>query len=225
MAARRIGRMAHNAQSADADDDAAMLRELMQEARTQAPLRPGEQDRLLRQAADGDQSSQERLVAVFLPTVVRLAAARSEEGLSVTDLVQEGSIGFIEAVRDFAASGEPDFARYAEARISAQLSVAIEEEAASVRDAQLLVQAAEDYDRTEMLLRRELHRAPTHAEIAQKLEWDLERTRFVGEVVADARRRHDEELLAYIDPEAIEVDDESGEAGGADGGAIDPSLN
>jgi RNA polymerase sigma factor (sigma-70 family) len=216
--------MAHQAQPGGTDSDAAVLRELMREARARGSLRPGEQDRLLRLAARGDQDSQDRLVAAYLPTVVRLAAARSEEGLSVTDLVQEGSIGFIEAVRDFAASGAPDFASYAEARISAQLSLAIEEEAASVRDAQLLVQAAEDYDRTEMLLRRELHRAPTDAELAQKLEWDVERTRYIAGVVAEARRRHDEELLAYIDPEAIDLDDAAG-TDDAVGGEIDPSLN
>ena len=224
MGARRIGRMAHPAQSGDEeeDHDAAALRDLIREAQSQRPLQPGEQDALLSQAADGDQPSQDRLVAAYLPTVVRLAAARSDEGLSVPDLVQEGSIGFIEAIRDFATSGEPDFATYAEARIAAQLSLAIDEEAASVRDAQLLVQAAEDYDRTEMVLRRELHRPPTENELAQKLEWTVERTRYVAEVVTDARRRHDEELLAYIDPEAIDPDgDEDGDATAP----VDPSLN
>jgi RNA polymerase sigma factor (sigma-70 family) len=206
----------------DADMDAAALRELIREAQSQRPLGPGEQNALLRDAADGDQPSRDRLVAAYLPTVVRLAAARSEEGLSVPDLVQEGTIGFIEAVRDFGDSGEADFGAYAEARISAQLSLAIDEEASSVRDAQLLVAAAEDYDRTEMLLRRELHRAPSESEIAQKLEWTVERTHYVAEVVAEARRRHDEELLAYIDPEAMELDGED-EDGGS--GGIDPSLN
>lgn len=214
--------MAEHAHSADdAADDAAALRELIREAQSQRPLKPGEEDQLLRQAADGDKDSQDRLVAAYLPTVVRLAAARSEEGLSVTDLVQEGSIGFIEAVRDFAGSGETNFSAFAEARISAQLTSAIDSEASSVRDAQLLVAAAEDYDRTEMVLRRELHRAPTEKEIAEKLEWTIERTRYVGEVVGDARRRHDEELLAYIDPEALELDGDDDD----DGGEIDPSLN
>jgi RNA polymerase sigma factor (sigma-70 family) len=190
------------------DDDAEVLRELIREAKSRRPLQPGEQDQLLRQAADGDQTSQDRLVAAYLPTVVRLAAARSEEGLSVPDLVQEGSIGFIEAMRTFEASGETDFAAFAEARISAQLTIAIEAEASAVRDEQLLVAAAEDYDRTEIVLRRELHREPTEKELAEKLEWTVDRTRYVAQVVAEARKRHDEELLAFIDPEAIDLDDE-----------------
>lgn len=154
-----------------------------------------------------------------MPTVVRMATARGEQGLPVGDLVQEGSIGLIEAIRAFGSSGESDFKRFAEARIAAQLTIAIDAEAAAVREAQQLVAACEDYDRVETLLRRELHREPTEAELARKLEWTTERTRYVAQAVADARRRHDEELLAYIDPEAIDLD-------GADGPApVDPSLN
>ena len=35
----------------------------------------------------------------------------------------------------------------------------------------------------------------------------MDRTRYVAKVVADARRRHDEELLAFIDPDAVDLDD------------------
>jgi RNA polymerase sigma factor (sigma-70 family) len=191
----------------DDDDDAEILRELIREAKSLPPLQPGEEGRLLRRAAGGDDSSQERLIAAYLPTVVRLAAARSDEGLSVPDLVQEGSIGFIEAMRTFEASGESDFTAFAEARIAAQLADAIETEVSAVRDEKLLITAAEDYDRTELLLSRLLHRVPTEAELAEKLEWTVERTRYVAQVVAVARKRHDEELLAFIDPAEIDFDD------------------
>ena len=182
-------------------------------------LDAAEQDELLRRAGGGDKASQERLVEAFLPTVVRMATARGEHGVPIGDLVQEGSIGLIQAIQTFAGSGESDFRRFAEAHIEAQLTTAIDAEAAAVRDAQLLVTACEDYDRVEMLLRRQLHREPTEAEMADKLEWTAERTRHVAQVVAEARRRHDEELLAYIDPEDIDLDVADGPA------PIDPSLN
>ena len=51
-----------------------------------------------------------------------------------------------------------------------------------------------------MVLRRELNREPTESELAEKLEWTVERTRYVAQVVADARRRYDEEMLQFIDP-------------------------
>ena len=181
-------------------------------------LDAAEQEELLRRAAMGDKASQERLAEAFLPIVARMAAARAEQGLPVGDLEQEGCIGLIEAIRTFEASGEPDFRRFAEAHIAAQLATAIEAEAAAVHEAQQLVIAAEDYDRVEIVLRRELHRAPTEVEMARKLEWTVERTRYVAQVVNEARRRHDEELLAYIDPEAVVIEGEV-EA------EIDPSLN
>ena len=88
------------------------------------------------------------------------------------------------------------------------MDAAIEAEAAAVRDAHLLVNAATDYERTEILMRRELGHSPTVPELAEKLEWSVDRTRYVAQVVAEARRRHDAELLDFIDPDAIEIDDQ-----------------
>jgi RNA polymerase sigma factor (sigma-70 family) len=186
------------------------MRDLMREVEATRPFGEGEQQRLLERATLGDRASQERLVAAHLGLVIRLAAEREDRGLSVPDLVQEGSIGLVEAVRSFASSGENDFATYAEQQIDAQMEKAIATETAAIRDAQLLVTAATDYEHTELVLRRELLREPTESELAEKLEWTLERTRYVAHVVADARRRHDEELLEFIDPAAIDFDDDDG---------------
>jgi DNA-directed RNA polymerase sigma subunit (sigma70/sigma32) len=95
------------------------------------------------------------------------------------------------------------------------MDAALAEEAASVRDAELLIAAATDFERTQMVMRVELLRDPTQEELAEKLEWTVERTRYVAQVVADARRRHDEELLQFIDPELIDLDadDERAEFG------------
>ena len=181
-----------------------------------------EQEELLRRAGGGDKASQDVLVEAFMPTVFRMASARTDQGLPLGDLVQEGSIGLIQAIREFSASGEADFRRFAEAHIAAQLASAIDAERAAVQEAQQLVTACEDYDRVEMLLRRELHRAPSELEMARKLEWTVDRTRYVAQVVTDARRRRDEELLAYIDPEALVVERDEGVDGPP---AIDPTLN
>lgn len=190
------------------DSDAETVRDLKRQAEATRPLRPHEQELLLERGGLGDKASQERLVEVNLGLVIRLAAARSEQGLSVPDLVQEGSIGLVEAIRSFADSGERDFGAFAEHEIEAQMDRALAVEAAAVRDAELLVTAASDYEHTELVLRRELHRESTEGELAEKLEWTVERTRYVAHVVADARRRHDEDLLEFIDPAAIDFDDD-----------------
>jgi DNA-directed RNA polymerase sigma subunit (sigma70/sigma32) len=190
------------------DSDAAALRDLIQEIQAARPLSPAEEKVLFERAGIGDKTSQDRLVAAHLNLVIRLAAARGRQPLSVPDLVQEGSIGLVEAVRSFASSGDVDFPEFAARLINGKIDAAIDAEAACVRDAELLVAAATDYERTDHLMRRELGRGATEAELAEKLEWTLERTRYVAHVVADARRGHDEELLAFIDPAAIDFDDD-----------------
>lgn len=170
-------------------------------------LSESEQKQLLEEAARGQRLSQDRLVAANMPMVLRQADARTGRGLSLSDLVQEGSLGLVEAVQSFATSGETDFGRFVEHRVGEQMDAAIAAEASAVHDAELLVAAASDYERVEVHLRHELRREPTHPEIAQKLEWTMERTQYVAQIVNEARRRHDEELLAFIDPDAVDLDD------------------
>jgi DNA-directed RNA polymerase sigma subunit (sigma70/sigma32) len=187
-------------------DDAAALRELVREARLNGPVSAGELRLLLERSAIGDRASEDRLVAAHLNMVIRLATEREERGLSLSDLVQEGSIGLVEAVRSFRVGSELDFSQFAEEQVGVYMDAAIATEAAAARDAQLLVTAATDYERTEVTMRHELHREPTVVELAEQLEWTVDRTRYVAQVVADARRRHDEGLLAFIDPALAEVD-------------------
>lgn len=191
--------------------DEALLRDLRRNARSQGPVQPADEERLLRQSALGDRSSEDRLVAANMTMVIRLATERGEQGLSVLDLVQEGAIGLVQAVRSFSTSGETSFAGYAERRVVEQMDSAIAAEAAAVRDAELLVAAATDYERAQLVLRRVLEREPVPAEIAEKLEWTVDRTLYVAQVVAEARRRHDEEMLAFIDPESLDFDTDDDE--------------
>jgi RNA polymerase primary sigma factor len=188
------------------DGDAAAMRELIRQVQRDNPLSAQEESALLERSARGEKASQDRLVAAHLDMVLRLAEARGEQRLSMVDLVQEGSIGLVEAVRTFATSAQTDFVSFAEQLINLRMDDAISAEATAVRDAELLVAAATDYGRTELVLRRELNREPTESEVAEKLEWTIERTRYVAQVVAEAQRRYDEEMLQFIDPAAIDFD-------------------
>ena len=198
----------HAARPPLVDSDAETMRDLMRQVEAIRPPTRDERQQLLQRAGLGDKTSQERLVAAYLGLVIRLATEREQQGLSTPDLVQEGSIGLVEAVRTFAASGASEFEPFAEQHIRNQMDEAIAIEATAVRDAQLLVAAATDYEHAQLVMRLELEREPTESELAEKLEWTVERTRYVARVVADARRRHDEELLEFIDPAAIDFDDD-----------------
>src|SRR2546430_4733288 len=127
------------AQRVYSDGDGAVMRDLRQQVRTTPPLQAGEQEKLLARAALGDRASQDRLVATNLAMVIRMAEGRRERGLSVSDLVLEGSLGFLEAMNTFAQSEGAEFTAFAERKVGDQMDTAIASEAAAVGDAERLV--------------------------------------------------------------------------------------
>ena len=168
------------------------------------PLRPGEQQLLLDRIRSGpDEGGVARLLENGLGMVLKLAYAKRDRGLTIGDLFQDGSVGLLASIRAFPVSGAPDFDQFTAAQTALAMEDALLAEEASVRQEHLLIQAAADYDRVELDLARELHRAPTVVEIGQRLEWTPERTEHIRGIVAEARRRHDEELLLYVEPEEV----------------------
>ena len=189
------------------------MRSVFEEAARVPKPSAQEQAVLLQKAASGDEAARATLLKTKLEMVGRLAAARVEKGLPFGDLVQEGSIGVMGAIDYFQASGREDFDSFAAEQAGAQMDAALESEAEAVREAQQMVDAAQQYETAEMALARDLGRPPTPSEMATKLKWTRQRTDQIGEMVDEARRIHDEELLQYLDPDALEVDDEEAEDG------------
>ena len=193
------------------ETSATELEALAAEVGRVLPLRPGEEKTLLdRMRRGSDEGAVARLLETRLEMVLALARTKSGRGLSIGDLFQEGSVGLLAGIRAFPASGEADVDRFLTARAALAMEDGIVAEQGSVHQERLLLVASADYDRVEMALARELHRAPTAAEIGTRLEWSEERTEHVRAVVEEARRVHDEELLLYVEPE--EVTDLLGEA-------------
>lgn len=186
------------------ETSAAELEALAAEVGRVLPLRPGEQQDLLNRIQRGpDEGAVARLLETRLGMVLKLAYQKRGRGLSIGDLFQEGSVGLLAAIRAFPASGEADFESFSAAQTAIAMEDAIRAEEESVRQERLLIDAAADYDRVELLLAGELHRAPTAAEIGERLEWSPERTEHIRAIVIDARRRHDLELLLYVEPEEV----------------------
>src|SRR5258706_7805837 len=61
------------------EDDAAALRELVEQMKLTQPLHAGEELQLLEKAARGDRASEDRLVAGHLPVVIRIAGDRGDQ--------------------------------------------------------------------------------------------------------------------------------------------------
>jgi RNA polymerase sigma-32 factor len=75
--------------------------ELAREAATHPMLGRDEESRLARRADAGDAEAQRRLIASHLRLVVKIARSYRDSGLPMSDLVQEGTVGLIRAVRRF----------------------------------------------------------------------------------------------------------------------------
>lgn len=79
-----------------------------------APLLTAEHEcALLRAAAKGDSSARQELIASHLRLVVDIASRHARAGLSAHDLVAEGTVGLLEALKRFDVSRETRFASYA----------------------------------------------------------------------------------------------------------------
>jgi RNA polymerase sigma factor (sigma-70 family) len=167
---------------------------------------PAEHERLLDAAGRGDQNAREALTRAHLDWVLAAARERLHRGLSEGDLFQEGSIGLIEAITDFRKSGCPDFETFARDLVARHMDRALGDEEKALKEREMLLQAAHDYVEAEVRARGELGRPATDLELAAKLEWPLQRTQEIGLMVADARRRHDEEILQYLELDELDLD-------------------
>ena len=89
------------------------LRTLIRKAAGQPLLGRDEERRLARQAGAGDAEATRRLVVSHLLFVVRLAKRYRGSGLPMTDLVQEGVVGLLRAIRRFDPDHGARFSTYA----------------------------------------------------------------------------------------------------------------
>ena len=146
--------------------------------------------------------------------VSELARQRTGRALAEDDLVQEGSLAALDAVDSF--TGEPaGFEAYVRERVGARMDAALGAEDTAVKETDLIVAAAIDFDRAEYVLARELRRKPTSLELAARLGWSAERVESVRELVEEARRRHDEELLQYLEADRLDLADADGSRNGS----------
>ncbi|HLQ60635.1 MAG TPA: hypothetical protein VK131_02100 [Candidatus Acidoferrales bacterium] len=201
MAPRPIG-WGPGEKPAPGDDlaQAERFRTLVERARRQPPLRAGEQEALIEQAAAGSTPARQRLFDSQVQMLVGRGAAHRDQGLSLEDLVQEATVAFMAAIDAYAASGRGDFDAYAAERVDQGLESAVQAERSAVANTTRLLRDAGDFDRVQALLRRTLGRPATDPEVAEKLEWTAGRAGAVRGLVDHARRRHDEEILAYLEP-------------------------
>jgi RNA polymerase sigma-B factor len=126
-------------------------------------------DRLLfeRHLRGGDPQAREELVARFLPLARQLARRYQRADEPLDDLVQVASLGLIKAIDRFDPDRQVAFSSYAVPTILGELKRHFRDRTWSVRVPRDLQELVLKVDRAVGELSRDLHRAPSVAEIAE----------------------------------------------------------
>jgi RNA polymerase primary sigma factor len=131
---------------------------------------------VLEAARRGDRRARERLVAAHLGVVRSVASRYRNLGLPFDDLVQEGSLGLLEAI-DLYDPARSDFETYARFRARRAIRNALTDKSRLIRLPKQVVERRRAIERTEARLAAAQGRLPTVEEVAAVL--GLERSTVV----------------------------------------------
>ena len=149
----------------------------------------GDEQLLAQKAAKGDENAMVQLTNLGLSRVVELAGEHTGYGVLLLDLIQEGSLGLWQAIRNY-RRGEYALNRDRWIRFYMAKAVTLQARAGGV--GQKMRQALEDYKEVDERLLGELGRNPTLEEIALEMHMKPEEASVVKKMLEDAR------LLAQV---------------------------
>ena len=163
----------------------------------------GDEAVLAEKCARGSEAAREQLTNLGLSRVVELAAEHVGYGVLLLDLIQEGSLGLWQAIRNYRSG---DYAAYRDRWIRFYMAKAVTLQAHSSGVGQRMRTALEDYREVDERLLTELGRNATLEEIAMELHMRPEEAANVKKMLDDAR------LMAQVKkPEEPEEEKEAEE--------------
>ncbi len=137
-------------------------------------ISPEEETELAVRIRAGDQEALEKLVVSNLRFVVSVAKQYQNQGLSLTDLINEGNLGLIKAARRFDEKRGFKFISYAVWWIRQSMMQAISEQTRIVRLPMNRISSIHKIKKAMLLLEQEYEREPTDTEIADYLDFSSE---------------------------------------------------
>ena len=133
-------------------------------------LTPEEEVDLAKRIKEGDQEALERLTKANLRFVVSVAKQYQNQGLSLSDLINEGNLGLIKAAKRFDETRGFKFISYAVWWIRQSILQALAEQSRIVRLPLNKIGSINKINKTYARLEQENERVPSAEEIAKELD-------------------------------------------------------